>query len=84
MDPNTLQWSTPPMWNAGTNDKGVIDLEMQSDGNLVAYSGSGAAWNSNTQNNPGAFLRMQDDGNLVIYGQGGAAIWSTGTYAGGH
>jgi hypothetical protein len=69
------------MWAAGTNDQGVVELDMQVDGNLVLYNATGVPWNSGTEGNPGAYLRMQDDGNLVIYGTNGAAIWSTNTFA---
>ena len=74
-----IQWNA--IWATGTNDKGVLQLDMQDDGNLVVYNGSGAPWASGTDGNPGAFLRMQDDGNLVIYSTGGVAIWSSGTQA---
>jgi hypothetical protein len=69
----------------------LVELDMQADGNLVAYygpnvddgfvaAGSAAIFASNTAGNPGAFLRMQDDGNLVIYGPAGV-LWATGTNA---
>lgn len=49
---------------------------IQSDGNLVTYSGR--TWASNTPGTGnGSRLVMQDDGNLVIYAHWGAAIWST-------
>jgi hypothetical protein len=76
-----LQWL--PITSTQTHDKGVVEVDMQADGNLVAYNGSGPAFQSNTANNPGAFLRMQDDGNLVIYGSAGGVLWSTGTNARG-
>jgi hypothetical protein len=59
---------------------GWFALVMQTDGNLVEYSGaSGAIWNSGTGGNPGARLVMQYDGNIVIYNSANAAIWSSGT-----
>lgn len=80
LNPNTaVNWLQPPLWASGTNDRGVIELAMQDDGNLVIYTGSGGIGISNTSGNPGAFLRMQDDGNLVIYSTNGAALWSTRT-----
>jgi hypothetical protein len=80
LNPNAITWENP-MWAAGTNDQGVIELDMQVDGNLVLYNATGASWNSGTEGNPGAYLRMQDDGNLVIYGTNGGALWSTNTFA---
>lgn len=80
-DTNTVQWIKPPLWNSGTNDRGVLELAMQSDGNLVIYTGGGAIPVSNTFGNPGAFLRMQDDGNLVVYSADGVALWTTSTNA---
>jgi len=81
---SAVQWMVPPLWAAGTNEKGVIELDMQADGNLVIYSGAGPVFASNTAGNPGSFLRMQDDGNLVIYASTGGPIWSSGTQAGSH
>ncbi len=53
-------------------------LVMQSDGNLVLYSGGIALWSSGTAGDAGANAVMQGDGNLVVY-QSGKAIWSSGT-----
>jgi hypothetical protein len=59
---------------------GKNQLALQSDGNLVIFSQTGAAlWNSGTWGNPGAFLAIQNDGNMVIYSSGGAALWWPGT-----
>jgi hypothetical protein len=56
---------------------------MQSDGNLVTYSGSTPKFAVGTW---GCchYLSMQSDGNLVIYGPGNVAKWSTDTYGSGH
>jgi hypothetical protein len=58
-------------------------LTMQSDGNLVEYSASGAPiWASATNQAsgaPGAYAIMQGDGNFVIYNTSGQALWATGT-----
>ncbi len=75
-----VQWNQP-LASTQTHDVGVFEVDMQADGNLVAYAGAGPAFQSNTSGNPGAFLRMQDDGNLVIYNTSGIAIWNTGTNA---
>src|ERR1022692_5345768 len=76
-----VQWL--PITSINTHDKGVIEVDMQADGNLVAYNGSGFVFQSGTPTSAGAMLRMQDDGNLVIYSQAGVAVWSTGTNARG-
>jgi hypothetical protein len=80
---SNVNWVT--LWTGGgTVDQAILELDMQADGNFVAYAGTNAAiFNSQTdQHNltSGAFLRLQDDGNLVIY-MGGSSIWSTGTNA---
>jgi hypothetical protein len=57
-------------------------LEMQSDGNLVAYSGQGsgnAMWWSNTAGGVGAYAIMQTDGNFVVYNWSGGAAFQTRT-----
>lgn len=56
-----------------------VRLEMQGDGNLVAYGGNRALWNSGTGGRPGAWAVMQGDGNLVVYSKAGRARWSSGT-----
>ncbi len=64
---------------------GLVELDMQSDGNLVVYqmtvgsTAKKAIWASNTNGNPGAYARMQDDGNLVVYSTSGRALWASGT-----
>jgi hypothetical protein len=80
---DTIPWTV--IWNNNTNDQGISEVDMQWDGNLVAYNGTGPDRNgtlpSNTNGNQGAFLRMQDDGNLVIYSSDGAALWASDTNA---
>jgi hypothetical protein len=46
---------------------------MQTDGNLVIYSG--LLWATNTAENPGAFLAILDDG-LAICSADGWHLWS--------
>jgi hypothetical protein len=50
-------------------------LDMQSDGNLVLYSGKKAIWATMTNNHPGAYLWLQDDGTLGVY-YGATALWT--------
>lgn len=72
-----------PLWATGTHTKDAQMLAIQSDGNVVLYSGSGRAlWASNTQGNPGAFLAIQTDGNLVVYSSSGRPLFSTRTHGG--
>jgi hypothetical protein len=63
---------------------GQYHLDMQSDGNLVLYSGGGnspsqAVWSPNTQGKGGAYAVMQGDGNFVIVRQDHHPVWATGT-----
>ena len=53
---------------------------MQTDGNLVLYSPSGAAlWNSGTGDRGPASLVLQDDCNMVVYDNASHALWNTRT-----
>ena len=57
-------------------------LTMQTDGNLVLNSSSGAAYVnvSNTPNSAGAYVQLGDDGNVVVYSAGGGSVlWQSGT-----
>ena len=49
-------------------------LEMQSDGNVVLYSGSSPLWASGTNGHPGAYLELRDDGELVVVGHDGKTV----------
>jgi hypothetical protein len=60
------------VWSTGTST--AARLEMQPDGNLVAYSARGeAVWRSDTAS-AGAVAVLQDDGNLVV--QHERPVWS--------
>jgi hypothetical protein len=50
-------------------------LAMQTDGNLVLYSGTCPLWSSNTWGQPIAVCIMQTDGNLVLYNRSGQVVW---------
>jgi hypothetical protein len=50
-------------------------LDMQTDGNLVLYSGTKAIWATMTNGHPGAYLSVQDDGSLVVF-YGATRLWS--------
>lgn len=52
-------------------------LELQSDGNLVAYAGGEPYWEAGTD--AGTLAAMEDNGNFVIYDALGVPLWSTGT-----
>ncbi|MFT3772431.1 MAG: hypothetical protein QM820_44115 [Minicystis sp.] len=68
-------------WTSGTAEQAGYGTYMQTDGNLVIYSGLGRAiWHTNTWGHPGSVLAVQNDGNLVIYSPQGQALWNSGTW----
>jgi hypothetical protein len=56
-----------------------FQLIMQSDGNLVLYSGGQALWASGTSGKGAVRLIMQYDGNLVLYRTNWTPVWTSGT-----
>jgi hypothetical protein len=75
---NQLTWAV--IWSSNTGGQAGYGAYMQSDGNLVIYTGLGRPiWHSNTYGNPGSTLKVQNDGNVVISSPSGQALWSTGT-----
>jgi len=76
MRPGEVLFAGQTVWSGN----GAYRLTMQTDGNAVMYSGSGAMWSTRTCCQSGARLAMQTDGNLVVYNSGGGAVWSSGTY----
>jgi hypothetical protein len=71
-----LGW-TKPVWNSGTYNQGASVCVMQTDGNLVVYSGNTALWSTDTYEYAGSKVVMQSDGNLVVYAPGGGALWAS-------
>lgn len=72
--------------NMGTtinSSNGQVSLSMQTDCNLVLYSGGRATWATNTVGRQNCTATFQTDGNFVVYSNG-SPIWSSGTsrYAG--
>jgi hypothetical protein len=70
------------VWASNTAGRGTnCYAVMQTDGNLVVYSGTKKViWSPNTWGHPGAHLVMQNDRNAVIYDANGRALWSTNTW----
>ena len=62
-------------WESRTAGRGADKLAMQSDGNLVIYSGSRPLWATNTAQNPDAFLAIVDGG-LAICSADDRRLWS--------
>ena len=59
---------------------GSARFTFQTDGNLVASTGSKVTWSAHTQNTSPDILRFQSDGNLVLYTAHQAkAVWSSKT-----
>lgn len=77
LNPTELHWLS--IWSAFIALKGPTQVDMQIDGNLVAYAGPTAVFDTRTDQYRHAFLRPQDDGNLVIYDSAGVAVWNTVT-----
>jgi O-glycosyl hydrolase len=63
------------LWSTG---RGGDDLILQSDGNLVEYSGSTPVWASNTVGSGAAWLIVNNNGTLDMYDKAGSLIWSNG------
>lgn len=69
-----------PLWDLHTWGNPGAHASMNTDGNLVLYSPSGAAlWSSRTWNHPGAALVVQPDGNVVLYDHL-RPVWATNTH----
>ncbi|KAG5667392.1 hypothetical protein PVAND_015373 [Polypedilum vanderplanki] len=77
----TSATSKVPIWATGTHSKNpnADRICLQSNGDLVAYSGTKAYFASNTAGTSGRNVVMQDDGNLVMYGENNKVIWATNT-----
>ena len=63
------------VWANGMNHPGAY-LIMQSDGNLVEYSGSTPVWVTGTYNHPGSILTLSSMGVTSVL-NGNTTLWST-------
>ncbi len=61
-----------------TSSNGQVSLSMQTDCNLVLYSGGRATWATNTNGRQNCMATFQTDGNFVVYSNG-SPIWNSGT-----
>ncbi len=64
------RWAPP-----GTGDR----LILQSDGNLVLYSGSQAVWASGTFGTGAAWLSIRDDGTFILTDKANKKVWVSPT-----
>jgi hypothetical protein len=63
------------LWCSGTAGSGAQRADMQTDGNFVLYTSSGATpYVSQTVGHPGAYLVVEDDGHASIY-DGTTLLW---------
>jgi hypothetical protein len=62
------------------SDNGQNYFTMQTDGNLVMYSPSGAIWSSKTSGSGGVRATLGTDGNFGIYRSDNSAVWTTSTF----
>lgn len=68
------------LWSTTTWNTTTATFIMQTDGNLVLYSGAGSPlWYTSTGGNPGATLEMRNDCNLVMTSANGTRLWETRT-----
>jgi hypothetical protein len=80
LSPDEVRWD--PIWSWRTDNQSVTRVDMQADGNFVAYNGQGHAVKAtNTAGNFLAFARMQDDGNFIITAADGTVVFQTQTSA---
>jgi hypothetical protein len=55
------------VWSSGTAGRGIVQLSMQPDGNLLLRDGSGVTiWATNTYGYPGARLVVDDGGQVAV------------------
>lgn len=66
----------PLWWSLASGGTRATSASFQTDGNLVARSGSAPVFASNTGGMGADQLAIQDDGNVVIY-RGSTPLWST-------
>ncbi len=63
------------IWSTGTHGKGATHCILQSDGNLVIYSASGALWASGTHGTGVDRLTIKDYGVIKLETADGADVW---------
>ncbi|KQS10001.1 hypothetical protein ASG04_05295 [Curtobacterium sp. Leaf183] len=61
---------------------GLYWLDVQADGRLVEWGGSGVLWSTPTRS-PGATLAVGTDGTLALRATSGATLWSAGSPSAG-
>ncbi len=70
--------SSAGIWASNSPSDQAAYVLMESDGNLVIRTITGAAlWASNTGGNPGATAYLLDTGKLVVKNTAGTVIWTT-------
>lgn len=62
------------IWSTG---HGGDDLVLQTDGNLVEYSGGSPVWASSTVGSGAAWLVVNSNGTLDLYNSGGSQVWTS-------
>ena len=58
---------------------GMLELVLQTDGNLVLYDSGTAIWATGTNGQAVSQAAMRADGNLVLVGPGGTVVWEART-----
>ena len=62
---------------------GLVDLYVQSNGDVVLFGGGLPLWRTGTAGHPAASIQLQTDGKLVVRSATGAAIFARGTHGSG-
>lgn len=62
-----------------SDSRSTTRLVMQTDGNLVQYTGTKAVWASHTTRRGATYAAVQTDGNLVVYTAANVPVWASHT-----
>jgi murein DD-endopeptidase len=62
-----------------SDTRNTTRLVMQTDGNLVQYTGTKAVWASHTTGRGATYAAVQTDGNLVVYSAANVPLWASHT-----
>lgn len=67
----------PRLWSGARLVSGTTQLRMQTDGNLVLYTGTAARWASHTNGHRGNYAVLKANGQLVVRAATGRIRWAS-------